>query len=106
MKNHRTRSFSLAAGMMAVGLFAWSGFASAEVAPVSSDVQVEVEQAPISEPAPTLEVELDTADAAQPASTNYQCIAQCWRDFTDCLDHGNCSEEYCNQQRLECMSYC
>lgn len=105
MKNLRTRSFSLVAGTMAVGLFAWSGFASAEVAPVSIDPQVEVEQAPISEPAPTLEVELDMPEA-EAASTNYQCIAQCWRDFTYCLDHGNCSEEFCNQERLECISYC
>ncbi len=104
MNDRSTRLLSITASSLALGLVAWSGLASA--AP-TADASANVEPAPVVEPSvefmgpPPLEDEASAVPA-----TNFQCIAQCWRDFTDCLDHGNCSEEYCLEQKNICMSYC
>ncbi|MCH9687479.1 MAG: hypothetical protein K0V04_38955 [Deltaproteobacteria bacterium] len=107
MNNRSIRFLSLTTLTIALGVVAGSGLASAQ--PVASP-DIEVVEPNASTELQSIEVApvegLETENEGATPATNFNCIAQCWRDFVDCLDHGNCSEEYCQDEKTVCMSYC
>ena len=82
-----------------LGLVTSSSFASA--APTNAR---SIELAPASEPSEP-SVSEDQAETEPVEMINFACLSQCAREFTQCLST-DCSDEYCQEQYLECKSHC
>ena len=98
----QTKGNSILIAVGFVGLMAASSLASA--APTSAPM-----------PEPTLELNSPavsessgeaTSDSTEPVeATNFVCLAQCARAFTECLA-SECTDEECQAQYNECRSFC